>query len=1185
MKNAIEFVKQKYIQLTGLVALCALIWVAGPLVSVAGAAPLESELNRVLVIALLSIGWLVWSISIYAGACKQDQMLMTEISAPSADSERAVIEEAQKEEMAGLHHKFEDALQLLKTSRSKSKKDRHYLYELPWYVIIGGPGTGKTTLLQNSELKFPLADRFGKNAVKGVGGTRDCDWFFTDDAVFLDTAGRYTTQDSYQAVDKAAWRGFLDLLKKHRPRRPINGVLLTMSMSELLEQTEEERRRRSRELRNRIMELYDVLGNRFPIYMVFTKCDLVAGFSDFFSDLNQEERAQVWGETFPANVAGQLEKNIAAFEAAFDIVVRRMHQRVLKRMHEERDIQRRVLIMSFPQQMARLKPAVGAFLLEVFGSNRYEMEPFLRGVYFTSATQEGTPIDRMMGALAGAYGMDRQDAPVFSGRGKSFFITRLLMEVMFPEAELAGVDPRIERRNRLLRWASYSALLILTAAMVSLWSVSFYGNSQAIAKIEKSIGKYRSIPGRGGDSESATRAMVARLNALSEARGQYAKRSWSMGFGLYQGDKIRAGIDEVYERRLVADLLPEIDRRLKWHMRQILQQGQAADSGFLYELLKTYLMLALPDKRDTKVVCALVRKCWEHDFETEPQLAAQLGIHSDHLLNILRDPIPMDQELVRNVQKRLKSVPLATQIYSYLKSTALADHSNDFRLVKILPYGSADVFTTADGKGIDTLVIPGFFTAGGYNYYFKKQGHDLVNKALENSWVLNQYPAQASDVDSLYHGLQKQYFAEYEVLWRKLLSNLKLKKAQGILDTFRILNQLCGPQTPLPPLFQAIEKNTCLSKALKDDSSSEAGEKPAPEGEKSLPFLMQTGKANASLNPSYQLEASFEPLNRLIETRGQARPPLDEVIKTISEVRDLIMQITGGAGNEEQALRFAKERMEGLGSKDVIRRADLEFAQLPAPLKDWLEGLTSSGWELTMNQARSELNNIWKTEVVAPYKAGLNGRYPLFSNSRSDAALADFVRFFAPGGIIDRFFEKHIKQFVNTSGPIWRQVSMDRQSMNLSPAVLSQFQYAAKIRDAFFPPGETTPRVRFELKPLDLDTDVLSFRISMNGQAEEYSHGPSLASKFEWPGPHPDMGAALTFMPPGGGVVSKMEEGPWGWLRLLDKTSFERTPLPDLFIATFAVNGHKARYELRASSVYNPFNLKELKEFRCPESL
>ncbi len=396
------FMHRLVIQGAGLAAFCSLIWIVGPLLSIAHRTPLGSEMSRLLLILALIVVWGGRHLFLQARAQKKNRELVSDLAAPAAGDDQASVEEARTEEAAHLRRKFQEALQLLKTSGPKDRRGGGSLYDLPWYVIIGGPGTGKTTLLLNSGLKFPLSEQLGKGPVKGVGGTRDCDWFFTNEAVFLDTAGRYTTQDSHRQVDKAAWDNFLGLIKKHRPRRPINGVLLAVSVSELMEQSEEERQGRARELRKRVVELYGVLGNRFPIYLVFTKCDLVAGFTDFFADLDQEERVQVWGETFQGEASTPVERQLARFDKDFDeVVLRRMHQRMLKRIQEERDVERRGLIMGFPRQMALLKPTLMGFLNEVFGGSRYEAEPFLRGVYFTSATQEGTPIDRIMGALAG----------------------------------------------------------------------------------------------------------------------------------------------------------------------------------------------------------------------------------------------------------------------------------------------------------------------------------------------------------------------------------------------------------------------------------------------------------------------------------------------------------------------------------------------------------------------------------------------------------------------------------------------------------------------------------------------------------------------------------------------------------------------------------------------------------------
>jgi type VI secretion system protein ImpL len=142
------------------------------------------------------------------------------------------------------------------------------------------------------------------SALKGVGGTRNCDWWFTDEAVLLDTAGRYTTQDSEQKVDASAWLGFLELLKRQRPRSPLNGAIITVSVSDLLGQSEVERARYESTVRTRVQELYSKLGVAFPLYVLVTKIDLLAGANEFFADLGAEERGQVWGITFPLAAAG-----------------------------------------------------------------------------------------------------------------------------------------------------------------------------------------------------------------------------------------------------------------------------------------------------------------------------------------------------------------------------------------------------------------------------------------------------------------------------------------------------------------------------------------------------------------------------------------------------------------------------------------------------------------------------------------------------------------------------------------------------------------------------------------------------------------------------------------------------------------------------------------------------------------
>ncbi len=203
-------------------------------------------------------------------------------------------QEAVAGEQAEIAKGFERALARLGNTRFQSATGSRMLYQLPWYVMIGPPGSGKTTALTRSGLHFPSGD---SAEVRGVGGTRNCDWLFTNEAVLIDTAGRYTTQDSHAPLDRGAWQSFLDLLKKHRPRQPINGVLVAISASDLLAD-DSLREAHARAVADRLAEISERLGIQVPAYLMITKCDLIAGFTEFFDDLDNEQRQQVWGATF-----------------------------------------------------------------------------------------------------------------------------------------------------------------------------------------------------------------------------------------------------------------------------------------------------------------------------------------------------------------------------------------------------------------------------------------------------------------------------------------------------------------------------------------------------------------------------------------------------------------------------------------------------------------------------------------------------------------------------------------------------------------------------------------------------------------------------------------------------------------------------------------------------------------------
>ena len=200
-------------------------------------------------------------------------------------------------EIATLDQRFSEALDVLKKTPGKGKGA--LLYELPWYMFIGAPGSGKTTALMNSGLTFPLAEKMGGASVRGVGGTRNCDWWFTDEAVLIDTAGRYTTQESNRRSTRAPGTASSPCCAS-RGRAGRSTACCSPSTS----RTCCSRRRPSARstppsCARACRSCTRSSACAPPVYVLVTKADLIAGFNEIFDDLGKEERDQVWGFTFP----------------------------------------------------------------------------------------------------------------------------------------------------------------------------------------------------------------------------------------------------------------------------------------------------------------------------------------------------------------------------------------------------------------------------------------------------------------------------------------------------------------------------------------------------------------------------------------------------------------------------------------------------------------------------------------------------------------------------------------------------------------------------------------------------------------------------------------------------------------------------------------------------------------------
>ncbi|BCQ44749.1 hypothetical protein ERHA55_22760 [Erwinia rhapontici] len=551
--------------LVGVTALSALIWMVGPLLPFTRFQSLDSPLNRQLLIGLCYFLWILFQLIPQLYRAWFNSKLLTRLQLSNIDH----AELQATGEM--LNNRFSEAAMLLKKTQFGKRKgwlqrfSAQYLYQLPWYLIVGAPGAGKTTALINSGLDFPLSDAMGKSALRGIGGTRHCDWWFTGEAVLLDTAGRYTLQENQRARDASEWQTFITLLKRYRPRQPINGVIMTISVAELLSDSAEARHAQATALRQRMAELHQQTGIPFPVYIMVTKTDLLKGFMRYFARLDKQQREQIWGFTFPWEPGLGDRRLHAQFEQQFQCLISRLMADLSDKMAQESDLTLRAECFQFPQEFSALRPLLAEYLDIVFSPENSETPWAARGLFFTSGTQEGLPFDRVMGELSrklqlpqpqgqsiASWDSVNRSAPIPANKGQSYFIHGLLRDVVFKERRLAGSDRSWEQRNRLLHRAGYAVLGVALVAASALWITSYYKNQHYLEQVSTRLPAVTreavQLTGNNHGNILDLLPFLNRLVALPES-SQFSLNAppLSLRGGLYRGDQISEATWGLYQ--------------------------------------------------------------------------------------------------------------------------------------------------------------------------------------------------------------------------------------------------------------------------------------------------------------------------------------------------------------------------------------------------------------------------------------------------------------------------------------------------------------------------------------------------------------------------------------------------------------------------------------------------------------
>lgn len=1070
-------------------------------------------------------------------------------------------------EIETLKKRMHEAIKTIKTSKLGQLSGSEALYELPWYITIGNPAAGKSTAIVNSGLKFPFDD--GGNAIiKGIGGTRNCDWFFTTEGILLDTAGRYSVHEE----DREEWLGFLELLKKNRPHAPINGILVTVSIGELMGNSPAFAITLAKNLRQRVQELTERLEVFAPVYVLFTKVDLIPGFHDFFLDLDWTERDRVWGATIPYEQATGNEL-IALFGRHFDELyegLRAMSVAQLSRVQGEGALPG---LLIFPAEFAAIKPALQSFIATLFEENPFQFKPVFRGFYITSAIQSADIKPLSSDRVLKKFSLQGVGAvPVRTALIHGYFLKELFSKVIFPDKTLVRRHTT-KVKTRFRQFAVLGALCFLGLTLGG-WSWSYINNRALLDNVQQDVVKAIRLQEGRIDLQSRLEALEIIQDRLGQLERFNDEHPLSIGLGLYQGEemakKLRAeyffGISNIMlvpvKENLEAFLIEvNAQDKLKANADKaaISQAKQMAGSPYKdarpfdtedgYNALKTYLMLSSREHLDTGHLSDQITRFWRGWLEAnrgsmsrEQMIRSAGSILSFHLAQANAPDWPLINTnllLVDDVREKLRHVvrgmPAAERVYAEIKARAST---------RFVPMTVASVVGSENAALIvGSSAVSGAFTVEAWREYVQGAIKDAATNEQKNvDWVLLASGKDDLTLEGSPEQIQKSLIAmykrDYAEEWKRFLQGISVSSFASFADAVSAMNRLGDPQTsPIGTLVKVIFDQTAWDNPAMANLGLMRAQTGFVEWFKRSVLQMSPSRVQLDVNvstkaaeiPMGPIGKEFSGLARLVMSRDKADPLVDTYLKQLSRIRTKLNHLKNQGDPGTGALKLMRQTVEGGDSElaETLRFVDEQMltgmpddqraALRPLLLHPLLETYAS-----IIKPASVELNKTWIAQVHEPFNRKLAIKYPFSPKAGIEASPAEIATVFGPEGAIAKYVELSMGELVvrrgNTITPrTWGDLGLTLQADFMAGFArwVAPLEGGAASDGGGGGGGAGQAQTVFMLRPQPAP-GTTGYVIEIDGQKLNYRNGVSQWANFIWPN------AAGT---PGARIVATTFEG------------------------------------------------------------
>jgi type VI secretion system protein ImpL len=969
---------------------------------------------------------------------------------------------------------------------------RTRLSQMPVILVTGPDNTAKTTIVLHSGIDPELLA--GQvNQEGAVIPTDIANAWLTRQAVLIEI-GPAVQSDlrTWEALAHHIQAGKFGAAVRNSQAAP-RAVVVCYECENLLKAGASETVEASaKNIRSQLSRLSASLGINLPVYVLFTKLDRVAFFSDYVRNFDNQETRQVLGATLAAektNSGVYGEREAARLTDELQKLAVSLSQKRTELLAREGDLEASLSAYEFPREFRKLRTAAVKFLLELCRPSQLSTGPFLRGFYFSGirpvVVNEELAAEIERPYTAGAIPLANPDAtsifsyhpPRASASPQSqaarttqrrvpewVFLPLFFKDVVLGDRSGLLASASSTRAN-LPRRLFLAAALAISAFLLAATSISFLKNRELVDNVRQAAAGVSSdvpSPASSVSVESLTRLDRLRQALVRLTEYEYTHPPLSMRWGLYTGSELLSASRALYFARFKALLFGDLSAGLLKSMREWPSSPPPqADYGSAYKTLKGYLeTTSNHDKATLQFLPPVLQERWTAEGNVDPEKVPlarrQFDFYTSELIRQNPYSSDVDEQTVAKARRYLAQFAGISRVYQAM----LAEANQGVPAVnfnKHFPGSSAVV--------INNLEIPGAFTKPGFTFIANAL-KDPAKYVSGEKWVLGEQGSGAIDTRNLSQQIQALYYHDYINAWRDYLKKSVVVRYSGLADAARKLTLTSSPQSPLLALFWLASQNTDVNAP------------PVQQAFKPLHAIMPASSVDQYVGPS---NSSYMTALTTLDSS------IDQAAKLPPEQNQAAADQTGNAASA--ALLAVRTTALTLGL-DADAHLEATIEKLMADPITHLDTVKPNGANpAPLNAAAADFCS--KYRVVA-------AKFPFDPNSKTQASIDDLNAVFRPQqGTLWQFYDQKLNKILTKQGAIYLPQSGAKPEP--TPRFVSFFNSASRFSNALYANGTSQdPKLTFALQPA-FSSDIQSVTLNIDGQTSTLQAN-SPPQHFVWPG-------------------------------------------------------------------------------------